>query len=530
MENTPLISQSHARDLATRVPGAGRLEASEGQYRSLLENIPDMVWRGTVDDQVTFMSPQAKAICGYTAEELVAAPAAFWSSRIHPEDTDRIRRSMEALLANNEAFDEEYRWQRKDGQWIWIRSRARALVAADGTEYLEGTSSDVTGRKDLEDQVRQSQKMEAIGRLTGGIAHDFNNILAIILGNGRMLLDEMAKTDPRRADVTAILEAGDRAASLTRQLLMFSRRQVVRSTPLDLNGVVRGLDKMLRPVIGEDIELSVNLADNIGIVIADTGEIEQVIMNLVVNARDAMPNGGQLTIETAKVELDAEYASVRTGVVPGEYVKLSVTDTGCGIDDEAKRRIFEPFFTTKEQGKGTGLGLSTCYGIVQRCRGHITFHSELNHGTAFNVYLPRAGDSAEGEAIPLGASARVTGTETILLIEDDNQLRSTIHRALANYGYGVLDAGGSTEALTACEQHAGTIHLVLSDIVMPGMSGPETVALITDSRPVTRVLFMSGYSDHPLVQGGSAGAATNFIQKPFTPQTLAAKVREVLDS
>jgi CheY-like chemotaxis protein len=324
-----------------------------------------------------------------------------------------------------------------------------------------------------------------------------------------------------------MVEAGERAAALTRQLLMFSRRQIVRPERLDLNGVVAGLEKMLRRVIGEDIDLWLNLTKDGCTVLADPSEIEQILMNLVINARDAMPAGGHLSIETAACELDDDYAP-NAGVIAGPYVLLTVSDTGCGMDAETKGRAFEPFFTTKGKVRGTGLGLSTCYGIVQRCCGHIAIYTELGHGTAFKVYLPRLDGPADVR--PLGSGTPdVQGSETILLVEDDADLRRTIGRVLDMRGYHVLDSASGAEAVASCEQHGGRIDLVISDMVMPGLNGPDTVAQVRLRRPDVKVLHMSGYSDHALLRSGAA-ARVNFIQKPFTPTALAAKVREVLDA
>jgi PAS domain S-box-containing protein len=474
------------------------------------------------------MSPRVEAICGFTAAELAAAPASFWFDRIHSSDVDEVRRRFEQL-ATQGRYEAEYRWQRKDGTWIWIRAQAVVALEPDGTVLAEGTFADVTARKHLEDQVRQSQKMEAIGRLTGGVAHDFNNLLAIILGNGRLLLDALPEPDARRDDANAILEAGNRAAALTRQLLMFSRHQVVRPECLDLNVVVRGLEKMLHRIIGEDVELLLHLTDSLGAVMADAGELEQVLMNLVVNARDAMPRGGRLTIETATVDLDADYAALHPDVAPGRYTVVSVTDTGCGMDAETKRRAFEPFFTTKGKTHGTGLGLATCYGIVRGCHGHISLYSEVGVGSVFKVHLPAHAWVPE-RRLDDASKADATGTESVLLIEDDAQLRMTIRRVLEACGYRVMEANGSAQALEFCESHADAIDLVLSDMVMPGLSGPETVDRIRQHRNHAKVLFMSGYSDHAVFRHGPAQARVNFIQKPFMPQALALKVREVLDA
>ncbi|MBI2189558.1 MAG: response regulator [Acidobacteria bacterium] len=517
---------SIGRDVTEMVEARQRLEASERRYRSLLENTPDVVWTATSDGRLTFVSAKAEVVTGFPPVELLGEPPSCWRGRVHPDDLDLILEASEQL-AISRRWEGEFRWLHKDDRWIWLHARSALVLDADGTEIIEGTFTDITERKRLAEQVRQSQKMDALGQLTGGIAHDFNNLLGVILGNGRLLLDDLPDEDPRRADAEAIIEASERAAALTRQLLMFSRRQIARPERLDVNAVVGGLERMLRRIIGEDISLSLNLSTDPGMVLADAGEIEQVVMNLVVNARDAMPGGGQLRIETANVELDAEYAATHAGVVPGEYVLLSVTDTGCGMDAETQRRAFEPFFTTKEKGHGTGLGLSTCYGIVQRACGHIAIYSEVGHGSIFKVYLPRqeGGVSAHSRvATPVDAR----GTETILLVEDDDQLRKTFRRALAALGYAVLDAPDGQAAVSLCERHAGPIHLVLSDMVMPGLSGPDTINRIRDRRPSAKVVFMSGYSDHASLRSAYTDQGVNFIQKPFTPQALGVKVREVL--
>ncbi len=519
---------SVGRDVTETVEATRKLKASEEKYRSLIENVPDVVWVATEDGQVTFVSPRVEAVCGFTPEEVTSAGASFWFDRVHPEDVARVREVYAGLARGG--FEAEYRWQRQDGQWIWIRARAVAAIHEHGVILAEGTFADVTSQKRLEDQVRQSQKMEAVGQLTGGIAHDFNNLLAIILGNGRMLLEDLETGDPRRADAEAVVEAGERAAALTRQLLSFSRRQVLQPKCLSLNSIVSGIEKMLRRVIGEDIDVSIALADDDAATIADAGEIEQVIMNLAVNARDAMPGGGVLSIETAVVELDAEYAAAHAGVTPGRYVMLSVTDTGCGMDAETRQRAFEPFYTTKENGRGTGLGLSTCYGIVTQSKGHLAIYSELGRGTAVKVYLPRVDATGETSEPSTSAGRSLRGTETILIVEDDNRLRSTIRRILESRGYTVLAASDGPEAIAISEAHRGALHLVLSDMVMPGLSGADTLAEVMRRRPDIRMLLMSGYSDHALLRGGAIKPGLNFLQKPFAPQVLAAKIREVLDA
>jgi PAS domain S-box-containing protein len=516
------------RDVTERVEARRKEAASEERYRTLMESIPDVVWSSTLTGKLLFISPTVERICGFPAGELAAAPESFWFERVHPEDIDRVTEAFERVATNGYAA--EYRWRHKDGHWIWLQSHARTRTTLDGTQLVEGTFADITELKRAEEHVRQSQKMEAIGQLTGGVAHDFNNILAVILGNGDFLRQSLSESDPRRADAEAILEAGQRAAGLTRQLLAFSRRQMLEPRILDLNQIVRGLEKMLRRIIGEDIEFSTALPDALDRVHADAGQIEQVIMNLVVNARDAMPVGGKLSIETANVVLDAAYCRTHLGAAAGPHVMLAVSDTGCGMDADTKRRLFEPFFTTKERGKGTGLGLSTCYGIVKQSGGWIWVYSERGQGTVFKVYLPVASaDSARVSSIAAPVPS-AKGHETVLVIEDDAQVRSMVRRILASNSYDILEARDGGEALALAHNHHGRIDLILSDVVIPGLSGPEIVQQVQHEHGSTRSLFMSGYTDHAVLRDRILAAGANFIQKPFAPAALANKVREVLDA
>jgi signal transduction histidine kinase/ActR/RegA family two-component response regulator len=384
-----------------------------------------------------------------------------------------------------------------------------------------------------EEQLRQAQKMEAIGQLAGGVAHDFNNLLTIISGYSDILLNGMLRPDdPACEPVKEILKAADRASALTRQLLTFSRRQVVAPQVLALNQVIQDLDKMLRRLIGEDIALTSVLAPNLGQVKADPGQIEQVLLNLVVNARDAMPRGGRLTIETANVVLDEVYARTHPEIAPGSFVMLAVTDTGCGMDAATQARIFEPFFTTKGVGKGTGLGLSTVYGIVKQSAGSIYVYSELGRGTSFKVYLPQTLESiaaAPQAGRNVVASPSRGGSETLLLVEDDEGVRALTRTVLKNGSYDVIEAVDPDEALRLVEKHAAPIHLLVTDVVMPGMSGRELAERLTAQRPDLKVLYVSGYTDDSVVRHGLLEAEVAFLQKPFTPDALARKVREVLD-
>ena len=406
--------------------------------------------------------------------------------------------------------------------------RASAIYEREGQCYADGILSDVTEKKRLEESYRQAQKMEAIARLTGGIAHDFNNILSTILANAHFLLKDLDRSDIRRADAEEVRVAAERAAGLTRQLLAFSRRQVLDPCVLDLNGAVSGLEKMLRRLIGEDVQLEVRLHPALGRARVDAGQIEQVVMNLVVNARDAMPSGGRLTVSTENLS-DAEAQRFHPGISALEgWVALKVTDTGIGMDPELQSRIFEPFFTTKELGKGTGLGLSICYGIIKQSGGAISAVSEVGQGSTFVVLLPRV-EAMANVALAEGPAGEVGGDETVLLVEDDDTVRAALSRALSERGYRVLVAGHGRDALAAAREHQGPIHVILSDVVMPGMSGPEVVRQLSPVHPEARAIFMSGYTDHAGLRDSRLRESSSFLQKPFTPEALARRVREVLD-
>jgi nitrogen-specific signal transduction histidine kinase/FixJ family two-component response regulator len=396
---------------------------------------------------------------------------------------------------------------------------------------------DLTERKRVEQalaeselQLNQAQKMDAIGRLAGGVAHDFNNLLSLILNYTGFVMKDVPEGDPRRSDLAQIKKAAERAAALTRQLLAFSRKQVLQPVELDLNQIVGGMEEMLQRMLGEDVDFVQMLAPDLGLTLADPGQIEQFLMNLVVNARDAMPDGGKLTIETANVELDEEHAASFVGMNPGSFVRLAVTDTGCGIDQQIQARIFEPFFTTKEKDKGTGLGLSTVFGIVRQSGGDIRVASEPGQGSKFSIYLPRELSGAVATPIPHApAPGQATGTETVLVVEDEEDLRSVARRILVDAGYSVLSAAGGMEALRMCEQHKGKIHLVLTDVIMPGMSGKALADRLAETFPGTKVLFMSGYTDDAIAHHGVLDSGTHFLAKPFVAADLARKVRAVLD-
>ena len=415
---------------------------------------------------------------------------------------------------------------RKDGTHINIEVSAKDCLY-EGAPARLAAVRDITERKTLEEQLRQSQKMEAVGQLAGGVAHDFNNLLTAITGYSDLAIRRLKAEDPLRHHIEEIKKAGERAAALTRQLLAFSRKQVLQPKVFNINAVVSEMEKMLRRLIGEDMEFRTALASDLGSIKADPGQIEQVLLNLCVNARDAMPGGGKLTIETSNVYLDEEYASRHVGVGSGDYVMLAVSDTGCGMNDETLAHIFEPFFTTKEMGKGTGLGLSTVYGIVQQSGGNVWVYSEVGRGTTFKVYLPRVGEAAEECAAASETSALPAGAEKILLVEDDEMVRLVAREIISSGGYTVLEADGLSEALRHCAENAD-IALLLTDVVMPQLNGKELAERLSALLPGMRVLFMSGYTE-TVVHDGVLDRGLNFIQKPFTPYSLLRKLREVLD-
>ncbi len=457
-----------------------------------------------------------------------------------PEFRSEVREAVERCGREGIAFDKEGAIVTAKGKHMWIRLIGRPLRNARGhITHIHGSMQDVNARKlaeersaKLEEQLRQAQRMETVGRLAGGVAHDFNNLLSVILGYGEMLSTDLADEDPMRTDLEEIVAAGRRAMDLTRQLLAFSRQQVLAPKITDLGQVVLGMQTMLRRLIGEDIELSTSCAPGLPEVLVDPGQVEQVIMNLVVNARDAMPRGGMLTLETAAVVLDEAYAAEHVGVTPGPHVMLAVSDTGAGIDKATQARMFEPFFTTKEQGKGTGLGLATVFGVVQQSGGTIWVYSEPGKGTTFKVFFPLAPE-AEAPRLrlntPLPGTPRVDGgSETILLVEDEEGVRVLARTILKKQGYTVLEATNGQHALEVAAQHPETIDLLVTDVVMPRMGGRELVEKLLPLRPAMRVLFMSGYTDDAVVRHGILDASLAFLQKPITPEVFARKVRETL--
>jgi PAS domain S-box-containing protein len=474
---------------------------------------------------------------GYSAEEWLSRPD-FWLSIVHPDDRERTERQAAQAFASGKSSVLQFRWIDKEGQPVWVESHTDVIEDNEGRPIaMRAVTMDISERKRIEDalrhseeQLRQSQKLDAIGQLAGGVAHDFNNLLTAINGYSQIVSKQLRPEDPLRLHVEEIRRAGDRAASLTRQLLAFSRKQVMQPRVLDLKIVVSEMEKMLCRLIGEDIELRTVMDAGLGNIKADPGQIEQVILNLAVNARDAMPNGGKLMIEAQNVYLDEEFATNHIAAVPGPYVRLSVSDSGSGMDKETKARLFEPFFTTKEVGKGTGLGLSTVYGIVKQSGGNIWFYSEVGEGTTFKVYLPRVDETAQLSISGAESEDDLRGSETILLAEDDEMVRSLVRGVLKTYGYKVLDAMNGGGAFLICERHEHPIHLLLTDVIMPEMSGSELADRLILLKPEMKVLYMSGYTDNAIVNQGILDSEKPFLQKPFTPDILAHKVREVLDA
>ena len=508
-------------DITNRRHAEEAVRASEAYHRNILENIGDAVFIADAEGRYVDVNPRACELTGYTREELLRLGVIdTYPPESRGEAVERI-----SHVAGGRPVVVERPLVRQDGRIIAVEANARPL---SGGRMLV-TVRDVTERHQLERQLRQAQKMEAVGRLAGGVAHDFNNLLTAIFGYTDLLAEDLAPDHPGRADLQEIQTAATRASALTRQLLAFSRQQVLQPVVLNLNDVVADVQKMLKRLLGEDVELHAQLAPDLGNVRADAGQVEQVIMNLAVNARDAMPTGGQLTIETANVELTEDYAEAHPPVMPGRFVMLAVSDTGVGMDEATRAKVFEPFFTTKEPGKGTGLGLATVYGIVKQSGGFIWVYSEPGKGAAFKAYFPRVDAPIEPGARAPEVAGTVAGTETILLAEDDELLRPLARELLTKLGYAVLEARGSAEALTLARGHEGEIHLLVSDVVMPGGGGFHLAQQLLAERPNLRVLYMSGYTDEAVVRHGLLERGLNYLQKPFTPAVLARRVRDVLD-
>jgi two-component system cell cycle sensor histidine kinase/response regulator CckA len=509
------------------------LSEAKDRMRFALDAANVGTWEAHIVERKADWSARAEMLHGLREGEFGGTFEAFIAT-VHPDDRDRVRRQVaESRRGGQAEARTEYRVIWPDGSIHWIVDVGRTFYDADGTPVrAAGVSMDVTAQRNLEEQFHQAQKMESIGNLAGGIAHDFNNLLTAILGYSSVLLeDEAAGLQPEvvRSFIEEIQKAGERAASLTNQLLAFSRRQMIQPTVLDINAVIGALDRMLQRLIGEDIELTTNLDPTLGSTRADPGQIEQVIMNLVVNARDAMPTGGKITIETRNTELDEAYSRQHIAVPPGRYVMLAVSDTGTGMTPAVQARIFEPFFTTKPKGRGTGLGLATIYGIVKQNHGDIWVYSEPGKGTSFKVYLPRVDDAPI--AVPAKATTVPTGRgEAVLLVEDDHRVRKLARELLTRNGYEVIEGADAEDAIRVAASYHKPIDLLLTDVVMPGMSGRLLAQRLAEHHPHLKILYMSGYTDDAIVHHGVLTPDIAFLQKPFTPSTFARAVRDVLDT
>ncbi len=501
------------------------LRRSEARSRSLILSAAFGICRCTLGGRFLDVNPALITMLGHESVEDLLLLNVRQEVFVSPQELDRLADDYRRTGSLNGV---EVQWKRKDGRVIIVRlSGCAASVSDEPEEVLELIAEDITDRRQLEEQLRQAQKMDAVGRLAGGVAHDFNNLLMVINGYTEVLLEELEKGSPMHHKVQSIQQAADRAATLTRQLLAFSRKQLLELKVVDVNKVVGDMERLLRPLIGENIELVTRLSTQTGHTRADAGQLEQVIMNLVVNAKDAMPEGGKLTLRSADVTVGPNFSQHRF-IQPGRYAVISVTDTGHGMDKETQSRIFEPFFTTKEKGKGTGLGLSTVYGIVKQSNGYVFAQSEVGAGTTFYVYLPRVEDSAEEFSPVESAPNEVGGCETVLLVEDEESVRELVHVTLVSRGYKVLEAENGEAGLRiaeACREH---IDILITDVVMPGIGGRELAKRLMALRPGISVLYLSGYTEDAVVTHGALGPSTAFLQKPFTLQNLAKKVREVL--
>jgi PAS domain S-box-containing protein len=504
---------------------------TEQRYHDIVDGVDVVVWeKDLTTGRGTFISHAVERILGYPIAQWYEEPE-LWEQILHPDDRER------ALGANRRTIRErcgratEYRVFAIDGRVVWVRDLTYVICDESGApQQLRGVMLDITEQRQLEEQLHQARKMEAVGLLAGGVAHDFNNVLTGIKGYTELLMRTFAEDDPRRRDAEEIRKAADRAGSLTRQLMTFGRRQVLEPRLLDLGAVVAEMEAMLRHLIGEHIELRAAIAPALGAVRADRAQLEQVILNLALNARDAMPRGGALRIDADQVTLDGTGANVSPPLPPGSYVRLAISDTGCGIDEEMQRRIFEPFFTTKEPGKGTGLGLSTVYGIVEQSGGAVSVRSRVGVGSSFTVLLPRVEGGVRAGGAPPPAGEVRNGSETILLAEDAAAVRKLARRVLEMRGYRVLEAADGAEAELIAERFPDEIHLLLSDVVMPHRGGIELANLLARTRPTLRVLLMSGHTEEVLDPYRELGPVLEFVEKPFTPDTLTRKVREVLDT
>jgi PAS domain S-box-containing protein len=510
------------------------LHESESRFRAIFEQAAIGMADSSLEARFIRVNQRFCEIMGYSREELLGLT---FREITHPDDLARDEQRVAQLLRGElSSFTVEKRYLRKDGGVVWANLLLSLLRSPSGDPlHFVAVVEDITGqkraeeeRRNLERQLLQAQKMESVGRLAGGVAHDFNNHLAVINGYCAMLLDAMGPDNPLREQVDEILLAGNRAAALTQQLLAFSRKQVAAPRVISLNDVVAEAGKMLSRLIGDDIEIVAHFDPGLGSVVADPSQMNQVLMNMAINARDAMPGGGRIIIETSNTDLDEGYAAQHAGVAAGPYVLLSITDTGVGMTQDIAQHIFEPFFTTKDMGVGTGLGLSTVYGIVKQAGGWIWVYSEPGKGSTFKVYLPRAGGAPGPLPAPVSAAETLRGTETVLVVEDQPEVRRLTLAVLRSRGYRLLEAANGSEALSLCEGYSGPIHLLITDVVMPGMAGRELATRLLALRPSLKTLYTSGYTANAIAHEGVLDPGVAYLPKPFSPAQLAAKVREVL--
>ncbi|MCC6796265.1 MAG: PAS domain S-box protein [Candidatus Hydrogenedentes bacterium] len=518
------------RDITERKRSEEALRTSDERFRIVSKATNDAVWDWDIVTNTVWWGDGAKTLFGYASGEMPTT-SETWMDKIHPEDRDRVIAGMaEAFASGGPLWSDEYRYVRADGAIVTVFDRAYIIRDDEGNPIrVIGAMADVSERKRLQAQLSQAQKLESVGRLAGGVAHDFNNLLTIVIGNAEFALSRLREEDPVRNEVNEIMTAAQRAADLTRQLLAFARKQIIEPRIVNVNSLVLGLEKMMHRLIGEDVVLTTMPDDRAALIKVDPGQMEQVLLNLAINARDAMPDGGHLTIEISSTDFAESHSHHGVDMEPGDYVLISVSDTGTGMDSNTLSQAFEPFFTTKEIGKGTGLGLAMCYGIVRQAGGHIWAYSELGSGTTFRIYLPRASQSG----MQVGTHAALpeaNGSETILVVEDEAKVREMVQKTLAAKGFKVLAAEDADDALIAARKYGGKIDLLLTDVVMPKVSGKELARELTKIRMDLKVLFMSGYAEDAIARHGILDEGVQFLSKPFTPQTLATKVRAALDA
>ncbi len=505
----------------------GSFQKSGQMVLALLDSAAQAIISIDRTGRIVLTNRRTPEMFGYPPEELLGEPIEILlpESKRHTHRSDREDYFAHPRIRPM-GIGMDLAGRRKDGKEFPVEVSLSYLEMPQGI-FAIAFVSDISQRKQLEDQLMHAQKMEAVGRLAGGVAHDFNNMLTVIAGYNRMILDELSPLDPLRGYAEEILKAADRAGALTNQLLAFSRRQIIKPRVVNVNSVIEQTEKMLRRLIGEDIELAFGLKADSGNIRADPGHVEQAIMNLAVNARDAMPLGGRLTLETANVHLDENYAKTHMGVTPGDFVMIAVSDTGIGMDAETKRRIFEPFFTTKEKGKGTGLGLATVYGMIKQAGGDIWVYSEPNRGTTFKLYFPRVKESVT-DSPNSDAESPQGSNETILVVEDEKAVRELTVRMLRRLGYSVLIASSGAEAIKISASHPNKIALLLTDVVMPNMSGRQLADTLAGIRPDMKIIYLSGYTEDTVIHHGVLDAGIEFLPKPFSREVLAKKIREVL--